>query len=82
MENFSISEFVVKYIFIPCLTFFSSLALWLWKKQNTDIDDLYMKVNKNEKDIVEIKQENKTEFKYIARDIKEIKELLQKLINK
>lgn len=80
MENFSISEFVVRYIFIPCLTFFSSLALWVLKRQNADIDELINRTNKNEKDIAEIRQENKTEFKYISRDIKEIKELLKEVL--
>ena len=82
MEQYSVVEFLSKYVIIPLVTGIASLGWYVVKKQNDRLDTLKAEVDNMKQEIAEIKTEIKTEFKYISRDIKEVKELLVKLSDK
>lgn len=68
-------ELVVKYTILPLLTIICTVGWSMYKKQDSRIDNLEKRTNDTEKAVIEIR----TEFKFISRDIKEIKDLLVKL---
>lgn len=51
------------------------MGWWMHKKHELRLDRLEMRTSEIEKAIIEIK----TEFRFISRDIKEIKEMLVKI---
>lgn len=67
-------ELVLRYALAPL----AGLAWYMFKKQDIRIDSLEKRANDHEKDVIEMR----TEFKFISRDIKEIKEMLIKLQDK
>ncbi len=67
-----------KYGLLPLLTALCTVGWNMVKKQDTRLDNLEQRTSETEKAIIEIK----TEFKFISRDIKEIKDILVKLSNK
>ncbi len=75
MELGATLEVFFKYILLPLLTAICTMGWHMMKKQDTRIDHLEARTSETEKAIIEIK----TEFKFISRDIKEIKDILIKL---
>lgn len=78
METYSLSDFLARYVIVPLITGITALGWYMFKKQDKRIDDLEKRTTETEKSSIEIN----TSFKYIARDIKEIKELVTKLNNR
>lgn len=68
----------LKFALLPVLTAFATVLWSLYKKHDTRIGMLEQRITDIEKAVIEIK----TEFKYIAREIKDIKHLIQKLYDK
>lgn len=68
-------ELILRYAIIPLLTIICTVGWSMYKKQDARIDNLEKRTNDTEKAVIEIR----TEFKFISRDIKEIKDLLVKL---
>lgn len=68
---------VIRYAILPLLSVICTVGWALYKKHDTRLDAIESRQNNMEKVIIEIK----TEFKYISRDIKEIKELLKTISN-
>lgn len=69
---------IVQYAILPLLTAICTIAWSLFKKHDIRLDTLEKNQNDLEKAVIEIK----AEFKYISRDIKEIKDILHRLDNK
>lgn len=72
-----ILEMVIRYAILPLLSVICTVGWALYKKHDMRLDTLENRQNDIEKVVIEIK----TEFKYISRDIKEIKELLKSISN-
>lgn len=68
-------ELIVRYAVLPILSVLCTVAWSLYKKHEMRLDILESKHNDLEKAVIEIR----TEFRYISRDIKEIKDLLRNL---
>jgi hypothetical protein len=81
MENLAISEFLMRYVIFPLITALTGLGWWMFKKQAKELDEVKSRTNQTEKDIVRIMQRADTEFQYMARDIKDIKQLVLKLVD-
>lgn len=75
-------ELLSKYIVFPALSAVATIGWFMFKKHDVTLDLLHEEVETLKKDIAEVKTEIKTEFKYIARDIREIKDMLIKLNDK
>lgn len=81
MENYAISEFLLKYVISPLIVGLATLGYGMFKKQQKELDETKERVSQAEKDVVRIVQRADTEFQYMARDLKEIKELVLKLVD-
>lgn len=68
-------EPLLRYAILPMLTVIGTLGWSMYKKHDVRLDNLEKKTNDIEKAVIEIK----SEFKYVSRDIKEIKVILQKM---
>ena len=71
MELSDFFKLFLQYGLVPLV----ALGWYMFKKQDTRLENLEMRTSETEKAIIEIK----TEFKFISRDIKEIKDILIKL---
>lgn len=71
-------ELFLRYAIIPLATVICTLGWFMIKKQDFRIDNLEKRTNDIEKAVIEIQ----TEFKYVSRDIKEIKTMISKLSDK
>lgn len=65
-------ELALKYAILPLLTLICTGGFAMYKKQDARIDGLEKRTSDIEKAVIEIK----TDFKYLTRDIKEIKDIL------
>ncbi len=71
MDIGQLLESFFKYALAPL----AAVIWWLFKKQDTRIEQLEKRMNDNEKTLIELR----TEFKFIREDIAEIKTMLMKL---
>jgi hypothetical protein len=71
-------ELFLKYALVPLLTAIATVIWSLYKKHETRIDMLEKRLTDIEKAVIEIK----SEFRYIAKETKEIKHLIQKLYDR
>lgn len=78
MEISQAVELFVKYGLMPLIIGISTMAWHMHKKHETRLDILETKTTEIEKAVIEIR----AEFKYTSRDIKEIKEMLHKMMDK
>lgn len=81
MENYAISEFLLKYVILPLLTGLATLGFWAFKMVKNDLDDTKKRTDQLEKELVQVRQVAETEFKYISRDIKEQKDDIKEIKN-
>ena len=79
MENYAISEFLLKYIILPLLTALATLGFWAFKMVKKELDETKKRTDQIEKDVVQIRQVAETEFKYMSRDIKEQKDDIKEI---
>lgn len=82
MENAAMTEFLLKYVIIPLITALTGLGWWMFKKQSRELDETKDRTNQNEKDIVDLRRQVNTEFKYLSKDILEIKDMVKQLVKK
>lgn len=78
MDLETITLSFLKYGILPLLTVLCTVMWNLFKKHEARLDSIEQRASETEKAVIEIK----TEFKFISRDIKEIKEILIKLGDK
>lgn len=74
MELGQLIELVLKYALAPLL----AVVWYMFKKQDNRIDQLEKRTTDVEKTLIEIR----TEFKYVSKDIHEIKHMIEKLSTK
>lgn len=74
MELVEILKLFLQYALVPLAT----VGWYMFKKQDTRLDNLEKRTSETEKAVIEIK----TEFKYVSRDIKDIKNMVTKLSEK
>lgn len=74
MEIGQLIEIVLRYALAPLL----AVVWYMFKKQDNRIDALEKRTTDVEKTLIEIR----TEFKYVSKDIAEIKHLLEKMQTK
>jgi len=74
--NMDLLDPIIRYAIIPLLSVLCTIVWYMYKKHDMRIELIEKRHNEMEKAIIEIK----TEFRYLSRDIKEIKDLLIKKI--
>ncbi len=74
MELSKFLELFLQYALVPLAT----VGWYMFKKQDTRLDNLEKRTTETEKAVIEIK----TSFKYVAEDIKEIKQMVSKISDK
>ncbi len=74
MELGQLIEIILKYALVPLFT----VSWYMFKKHESRLEHLEKRTTDTEKAIIEIR----TEFKFISRDIKEIKEMITKMLDK
>lgn len=76
VENFL--DFVAKYILLPVVSALGTLAWRMHIRMDERMTVLETRTNSTEKDLIEVRTEIRKDIQYLAQDVKEIKELLQK----